>query len=134
MTVKTALWPLQTAVFERLDNDTVLKEMVNGVFDEIEEGTQLPFIQIGDDTVNPYDTKTSHGEELTLTIHAWSAGPGKTEAKRIMSEILRALTAEKIELTDGFKLEEMKRDFLEVFNDGQVYHGVCRFRVYVKQL
>jgi hypothetical protein len=131
--IKTALWELQKAVYSRLSNDSVLTAMVTGVFDEISENQPLPFVQIGDDTVNPYDSKTHNGEDSTLTLHVWSAGPGKTEAKKIMDAVLQAMTKNPLTLT-GFKVEGIKREFLEVFNDGQAYHGVCRFRVYIKQI
>jgi hypothetical protein len=78
MTVKTALWALQQAVFSRLDNDTGVKSVVTGVYDEVPQTARLPYIQIGDDTVNPYDTKTDNGEDCTLTLHCFSDGPGKT--------------------------------------------------------
>lgn len=132
-TLKTALLPLQEAVFERLNNDVILMEMVTDVWDEVEEGAMLPYVQIGDDTTNPNDTKTSYGEDTTFTIHAWSAGPGKTEAKRIMDAVLQALTKEPL-VIPGFKFEGLTREFLETFGDGQAYHGVCRFRVYIKQI
>jgi hypothetical protein len=131
--IKTALWPLQQAVFARLQNDPILTGMVDNVYDEIPQKAKLPYVSIGDDTVNPYDTKTSYGEDLTLTLHAWSGGPGKTEAKHIMGAILQAMSAAPLTI-EGFEVEGIRRDFLEVFSDGQAYHGVCRFRVYVKQL
>lgn len=131
--LKTALWPLQQAIFERLENDPILIEMVTAVYDEVEEGAMMPYVQIGDDTTTPYDTKTDYGENTTLTLHAWSAGPGKAEAKRIMGAMLQAITAAPIVLTGGFTVEGIEREFLETFNDGQAYHGVCRFRVYIKQ-
>jgi hypothetical protein len=130
--LKTALLPLQKAIYLRLKNDSILKTMVNEVYDEVEEGALLPYIQIGNDTVTSYDTKLDYGENTTLTINVWSAGPGKTEAKVIMDAILSAITATPIILT-GFTLEGIEREFLEVFKDDQVYHGVCRFRVYTKQ-
>jgi hypothetical protein len=138
-TLKTALWPLQKAVFERLAQDPIIKTMVGvdeeenaHVYDEVKEGAQLPFITIGDDTVNPYDTKTYYGEDLTLTLHTWSAGPGKTETKRIMDAVLQAITAMPL-IIPGFSVEGIEREFLETLNDGEVYHGICRFRVYIKQ-
>jgi hypothetical protein len=132
--IKSALWPLQQAIVSRLESDTILMAMITAVYDEVEEGAVMPYVSIGDDTTNPYDTKTDYGEDTTLTLHAWSAGPGKTEAKKIMDAVLQAITAAPIELTGGFKVDGIEREFLETFNDGQAYHGVCRFRVYIKQL
>jgi hypothetical protein len=131
--IKTALWELQKAVFNRLNNDPTLRGMVTGVFDQVAEGTPLPYVQIGDDTVNPYDTKTDNGEDSTLTLHVWSGGPGKTEAKKIMDAVLMSMTNGPLTL-DGFNLEGIRREFIEIMNDGIVFHGICRFRMYIKQI
>ncbi|AKU43351.1 tail protein [Bacillus phage Silence] len=132
--LKTALLPMQIAVFQRLENDIVLKGMVNGVFDEVPEGTPLPFVKIGDDTVNPFDTKTSYGEEATLTLLVYDNGPGKTNAKRIMDVVLQAMSAEPLVLTGGFTVDSVEREFLEVTSDGVVTQGVCRFRINIRQI
>jgi hypothetical protein len=134
MIVKTALRPLQQAIFQQLNNDTNLKPMIKGVFDQVPEGTSLPYVQIGDFTNNPYDTKTDNGEDITLTLHVWSGGPGKTEAEIILDSVLQAMTAAPIVLTGGvFTVDGIRREFVQVFNDGQAQHGVCRFRIYIKQ-
>lgn len=130
--LKSALWPLQQAIFARLSNDPVLMGMVTAVYDEVEEGAILPYVQIGDDTTNPYDTKTNYGEDTTVTIHAWSEGPGKSQAKQIMNVILQSMTSNPL-IVPGFVVEGIEREFLETFGDGQAYHGVCRFRIYTKQ-
>jgi hypothetical protein len=108
--------------------------MVNGIYDEVKEGAMLPYVQIGDETNTPYDTKTSYGDDVTVTLHAWSAGPGKVEAKRIMNAIAQAMTNAPLDLSGGFECDGLELDFSECFNDGQAYHGVCRFRIYVKQI
>jgi hypothetical protein len=134
VTVKTALWELQTSVYEKLNGNAVLKQLITDVYDEVNETAVLPYVQIGDDTVAPYDTKTTNGEDLTLTIHCFANGPGKREAKLIMDAVLQALTSEPLTVT-GFNVDGLPyREFLEVFSEGSIYHGVCRFRVYVKQI
>lgn len=131
--LKSSSWPLQQAIYSRLKTDPTLSTMVTDVFDEVDEGAFLPYIQLGNDTINPYDTKTDYGEQTTLTTHVWSAGPGKTETKKIMDAVLNAITFAPLVLTGGFTVEGIEREFLETLQDGQVYHGICRFRVYIKQ-
>lgn len=130
--INTALEPLQRAIYTRLINDAQLTSMINDVFDYVSEGTALPYVTLGDDTVNKYDTKTDKGEDLTITLHCWSAGPGKVEAKQIMNAVLQAMTKEPL-VVEGFNCEGVEREFLEVYQDETVYHGVCRFRIYIKQ-
>lgn len=127
--MKTAVLEVQKAIYQRLSSDPVLSTMANGVWDEIPEGVNFPYVQLGDDTVNPYDTKTSYGEDMTVTIHVWSQGPGKTQAKTIMNVILQALTSAPLVIA-GFDIVGVEREFLECFNDGTAYHGICRFRIY----
>lgn len=124
---------MQQAIYAKLKNDSILSTMISDVFDEVEEGALLPYVVIGDDTTIGNDTKTDYGEQTTLSIHTWSAGPGKTETKKIMDAVLNAITFTPLVLSGGFTVEGIEREFLETFNDGQVYHGVCRFRVYIKQ-
>lgn len=130
--IKTALEPLQRAIVARLTNDPIVNTTITAVYDEVEQGAVLPYVQLGDDTVNPYDTKTSYGEDVTVTLHCYTAGPGKVNAKRIMDVVLQSLTATPLQV-EGFTVEGMRREFLEVYEDGGAYHGVCRLRVYIKQ-
>lgn len=134
MIVKTALGALQKTIYTRLSTDPNVTGLVTGVFDEVMEGTVLPYVQIGDDTVVPYDSKTEMGEDMTLTLHCWSAGPGKTNAKKIMDAVLQSLTATPLPIDPGFEVDGIFREYLEVLQDGNVYHGICRFRVYIKQI
>jgi hypothetical protein len=132
--IKTALWPLQKAVYSCLSNNAELMELITGVFDEVPEGTALPYVTIGDDTVNGMDSKTGYGEDITLTMHVWTNGPGKTQNKAIMDAVLMALTSGELTMDQGFNLEGCKREFLNVIPDNGGYHGVCRFRFYITQI
>jgi hypothetical protein len=133
MKIKTALWPLQTAVYTCLTTNADLMSMINGVFDELPGGVKLPYVTIGDDTVNPMDTKTGVGEDITLTMHIWTMGPGKKENKQITDAVLQAITGGNLVFDPGFNLDGVKREFLNIIPDGPGYHGVCRFRFYITQ-
>lgn len=131
--VKTATLHLQKAIYQRLSSDTILQAMVSGIYDEVPEGSPLPFVHLGDDTVNPYDTKLSYGEDNTVTIHVYAPGPGKTLTKQILAVVLESLTAAPLEIGEGFIFDGIEREQLEVFPDNEAYHGVCRFRIYIRQ-
>lgn len=132
--VKTALWEVQKSVYSCLIGNAELMGLITGVFDEVKEGAALPYVTIGDDTANPYDSKTTNGEEITITLHCWSLGPGKKEAKLIMNAVLQAITGTQYSIDPSFKIEGVRREMLEVMEDGPGYHGVCRFRFYIKQI
>lgn len=130
--MKTALWEVQTAIYSRLANDANLMGKINGVFDEVPEGTPLPYIALGDDTVSDFGSKTFEGEYITHTLHVFSDYHGKKEAKDILNTALQAITVLPFEAGTNFRVEDVTREMLEVFEDSGVYHGVMRlrFRVY----
>lgn len=133
MIIKTALWPLQKAVYSCLTSNAELMELITGVYDEVPDGAKLPYVTVGDDTVNPMDTKTGAGEDITLTMHVWTMGPGKKQNKQILDAVLQAITGGSLVLEQPFELEGGKREFLNVIPDGPGYHGICRFRFYISQ-
>jgi hypothetical protein len=130
--MKTALWPLQQALYDRLKNDTTLITRAD-VLDDVPKGTPMPYVTLGEETVNDYSSKTFDGEDATHTLHVWSDYNGKKEAKEILDLVLQSITANPL-VIPGFTLEGIQREFMEVFNDGGgVYHGVMRLRFYIKQ-
>jgi hypothetical protein len=132
--MKTALFPLQASLFERLSNDTVLKLKIKGVFDDVPKDQAFPYISLGEDTSIDWSTKTDIGEEITHTLHVWSRYKGKKETKEIMNLILEALT-QPLELASGFFVEFSKIELMEVFHDpdGVTRHGVMRLRFRISQ-
>lgn len=132
--LKTSLWPLQMALFDRLSNDAALMAKITGVHDTTAPtNAEMPYITLGDDTVNDYSSKTFFGEEITHTLHCWSDYEGKKEAKEILDLMLQALSKEPLTLTPGFTLEGLTRDYMEVLEQGDYSHGVLRLRIKIKQ-
>lgn len=132
--MKTALWPLQQAIFERLTTDSALMARITGVHDEVKESTKFPYVTLGEDTVNDYSSKTFDGEDITHTLHVWSKYKGKKEAKEILNLVLQAITSAPLVIAGGFVLDDARRDFIEVFPEEGQYHGVMRLRFLIKQL
>lgn len=132
--MRTALWPLQQALFQRLTEDAALMARITGVHDEVAEETPLPYITLGEDTVSDYSTKTFDGEDITHTLHVWSGYKGKKEAKEILDLALQAIIASPLALAGDFQLEDARREMLEVFKDEDAYHGVMRLRFKITQL
>ena len=86
-----ASWPLQKAVFARLSGDAALMTLVTAIYDQVPEEPSFPYVTIGEDTAMDWGTKSTQGQEVTLTIHAWSRARGRREVKQIMAEIYRLL-------------------------------------------
>lgn len=128
--LKTALWPLQEALFKRLSEDEALNAKVQGVFDEVGEDQLYPYVTIGDPTVNPFETKTSYGEDIPWVLHCWSRYTGKKECMEILNLMLQAITKEPF-VIEGFSLLRVKIDpNMQVLTDidNVTKHGILRVR------
>lgn len=132
--MKTALWPLQVSIVNRLKNDAALSARAK-VYDSVPESASYPRVVVGEDTVVPNYTKTGNGEEITHTLHIWSRYNGKKEVKELMALVLDSLTNSPLSLADGFEMEFNMLDFAEVLPDpdGITKHGVIRLRFIIRQ-
>ncbi|MDA7028456.1 DUF3168 domain-containing protein [Bacillus sp. CLL-7-23] len=127
--MRSALWPLQTAIFKRLSSDKELNARITGVFDAVSKGQKKPYVTMGDDDVMPFDTKTSAGEEINVILHCWSDYNGKKEAMEILDLILQALTKQPLQI-EGFSLCRSTLRGMQVITDidGYTKHGILRMR------
>jgi Protein of unknown function (DUF3168) len=123
--LKSALYPLQVAIYNRLKADTSLK-----VYDQVPEKAVFPYVSIGEDTVTDNSTKTEDGEEITHTLHVYSSYNGRKEVKELMSKVLEQLTNQPLELSGGFVLDDLTLDMMQVLETSgtPLKHGVMRFR------
>ncbi|MFT4415322.1 DUF3168 domain-containing protein [Fredinandcohnia humi] len=129
--VKTSLWPLQEAIFQRLESDLELTQMITGVFDDVEEGQAFPYVTIGEPTMVPFETKMSFGEEITVVLHCWSQYEGKKEAYDILNLMLQALSP-RLQV-EGFSVFKTQVEQMTVINDidNVTKHGIMRIRFYI---
>jgi Protein of unknown function (DUF3168) len=128
--LKTSLWEVQKALFNRLSNDTALSQKITGVFDEVEEGQAFPYVTLGEPTVNPFETKTSYGEDIPWVLHCWSQYSGKKECYEILNLMLQAITKEPF-VIEGFSLLRVKIEpNMQVITDIDeiTKHGILRIR------
>jgi hypothetical protein len=129
MTLKTSLWALQQALVQRLDSDTALNERITGVFDDVEKGTAFPYITIGEPTADPFETKSSFGEEVAVVLDCWSRYAGKKEAYEILNLMLQAITRTPLPI-EGFTLVRTRLQQMTVITDidNETRHGIMRMR------
>lgn len=133
---------LQRALYEALRADAGVSALVGDrIYDEVPRApggdvrAQKPYVSIGEDEVIADKADCLDGAEITITIHAWSAGPGAVEVKRITSAIKQALDGEQLELVgqNAFEIEfEGARHLTE--QDGLTRHGVVTFRALTETL
>ncbi|MFJ9462150.1 DUF3168 domain-containing protein [Viridibacillus arvi] len=120
---------LQIAIIKKLKSDTALMAKAKGVFDAVQKNQAFPYITVGEPFSMPFDTKTSNGEELNLTIHVWSQFNGKREAYELLGMCQRQLMQRGYEVS-GFKIESIVRKGTQVFDDvdASTKHGVLNMK------
>ena len=131
--IQTCLEPLHEAFYNQLSTDTALNSRVTGVYDYVDENTKFPYVAIGDPTVSPFPTKTSHGEEVLVNLHVFSKYKGKAEAFGILNLMVQAATKSDLQLEGGFTVFRMELEGMNVITDidGKTKHGIARFKVWV---
>ena len=123
---------LQKSIFNALDGDSTLQNLVTDVYDFVPENTAFPYVKVGEETSIDNGTKTLQGNEHTLVIHSFSRYRGSKEVKEIMSRIYALLHESSLSVT-GASLVNLRFEFSDVIkeNDGFTSHGLQRFRAVV---
>ncbi|WP_020474240.1 DUF3168 domain-containing protein [Zavarzinella formosa] len=136
---------LQKGVYDRLVGYSPLTTALGGpkVYDHVPQGTDAPYVVIGDDTALDWDTKDKAGWEFTLTVHCWDfAASGRKSVKALLGFIYDALHQQEDTITvAGFALVQIRREFQTSFQETAVegdsdsyYHGVARYRAVVQDI
>ena len=110
---------LQKSIFNALDGDSTLQNLVTDVYDFVPENTAFPYVKVGEETSLDNGTKTLQGNEHTLVIHTFSRYRGSKEVKEIMSRIYALLHESSLSVT-GASLVNLRFEFSDVIkeNDG----------------
>ena len=131
---------IQSAIITRLRADATLSAVVKGVYDDVEQpedggnDAQFPYVVVGEDTLDIWDTDTEIGIDASCTINTWSRHSGMSEVKRIQGMVQDVL--HRISFVEGgyifVNIEQtqavMSKDF-----DGITRQGIQTFRVLVQQ-
>ncbi len=122
-------FPLQKALFQLLTGDSALMNMVNGIYDRPPQGTEFPYITLGDLSGSDWSTKTTAGMEYTAVLYTWSREGGRKEASDIM-ERLHALLHDADVAAEGHEVVMMRflSSTIALESDGWTYRGSMRFR------
>lgn len=120
---------LQKAVFAELIGDTMLMNLVSGVYDHVSSDAAFPYVTLGEGTSRDRSTKTTTGAEIFFTLHAYSREGGHKESLIIMERLHALLHQANLSLS-GHTLVLMRFDGSSIarMNDGLTHHGVMRFR------
>lgn len=128
---------LQTALYQRLVNDTTLMNLVTDVVDHVSEGLTYPYVVIGEPTLNFQDVKITDLSELTVTLHVWCSqneSAGNKQTYQILEAIYEAL---KYKLNvPGYKTVKTVPQQPKVFDDidNVTKHGVITYRFTLQRI
>ncbi len=126
---------LQKAIYQTLVNDATLTTLVQGIYDQVPEGTPFPYITIGETACRDWSTKTSSGAQITVTLHVFSRYGGKKQAIDIMQRVHTLLHQGNLSLT-GHLLVLMRFESSQITleDDGSTYQGVIRLRALTEEV
>lgn len=121
-----SLWQ---AIYDNLVADSALMAVISGIYDPAPEGQKLPYLTIGEGSLRDWSAKDFTGQEHLMDIHIWSGENGGGQVRSLADQVVTLLSGQSLTLT-GHQLVGLKFTFFENFfdGDGQVRHGVLRFR------
>ena len=83
----TALWPLRTALYNKLTGSAPLMSLITGVFDEVPDGQPYPYVTINSITETADDAHDHQGLWCTVQINVWTRAPGFKQAAEIFAAV-----------------------------------------------
>lgn len=119
---------LQGAIIARLRADSAIAAIVGTKVYDTPETNTFPRITLGEDQVTFSRADCYLGEDVSITIHAWSRSVGFPEVKRLASAIQAALHEADLTL-DGYRLVDLSIDDIRFMrdSDGLSSHAVLNF-------
>jgi hypothetical protein len=124
-------WSLQQSVFAALSADAALTALLGPgrIFDDVPQGTALPYVALGRTTAQDWSTGSEDGTEHLFTVHVWSGATGKKQAHEILGAVRAALHEQPLAVA-GHSLINLRHEHSEVRRDpdGETIHGLARFR------
>lgn len=134
MTAATALGSVHAAVYTKLNTDATLKAMVTGIFDYVPEGTDYPYVVIGEATETPENSHDRFGRSQVITLHIWSNDRGFKKAQAIASRI-HALLDHQALTVSGQNTISVRYEFSQTLIDPNpnLRHIPIRFRITTEQ-
>jgi hypothetical protein len=127
----SAAWSLQQSVFAALSADAALTALLGPgrIFDDVPQGTALPYVALGRTTAQDWSTGSEDGTEHLFTVHVWSSARGKKQAHEVLGAVRAALHEQPLAVA-GHSLINLRHEHSEVRRDpdGETIHGLARFR------
>jgi hypothetical protein len=101
MTMATMTAALQRACVTHLNQDTDLMSRITGVFDDVPQGTALPYLTFANSVVTDRATRHLDIAEVALTLHIWSDYAGRKQILELMERVETLLQRDALILESG---------------------------------
>lgn len=129
---------IQLGLYARLSGDATLISMVNGVFDEVPEGVELPYVTVGEAISQPDGVHGREGRQTVVTIHTWTRAESHAPGNMVAARVVWLLWHRHVELdalVAGHRVWRVAHEFHQSLRDPEphVRHRVDRFRIYTSQ-
>lgn len=121
---------LQSKLYNVLKNDVFFIQQGCSVYDHAPDGAAYPFVEIGDDAIQSWDSHTFNGFDVEITLHTWTQGEGKRQCKELMSRIYELLHNTDLMLNSQKTIAlRAGLNTIMLDPDGRTFHGVSRFNL-----
>lgn len=130
-TPDVSLGVVQAALYSVLNGDA---QLAGKVWDEVPEGTAMPYVVIGESIEQPDNSQDRHGWQTVATLHIWSRSRGFREANTIASRVAGLLDHQPLTVA-GRHHVATRYEFAQTLKDPEpgVRHVVLRFRVLTEE-
>lgn len=137
MTTPDSTDPLQVAIVARCAADAGVQELIGDrkgpsgirLYDAVPAAATKPYASFGPDQLLAEPAEEYDGADVTVQLDAWSAGPGRREAKALINALWAALDKAPLALA-GHRLVTLDVEQTRILPepDGTAWHGVLILR------
>lgn len=136
MTTEPSL-ELQGAIVTALKASSQVDALIaDRIYDKVPAAPTFPYVTVGDDQVISQHADCMDGStEVFTTLHAWSRGQGKVEAKQVTGAVVTALNFADLPLNGGYRLVLIEHDNTQYLTDpdGLTSHSVILFHALIDE-
>ncbi|NWH09209.1 MAG: DUF3168 domain-containing protein [Alphaproteobacteria bacterium] len=132
-----ASWGLQKALYAALSAAPALQAALGDpprIYDDVPAGARFPYLTLGEMQEREAGAGATEASEILITLHLWSRGGGRREAREILS-VLRALMEGATLPMEGQRLANLTFQWSDALleSDGETYHGLARYRALIER-
>lgn len=127
------LQAVQQALYAKLSGDSVLMDLVTGVYDAVPQQATVPYIVIGDGSAEEMPQVQAMISECAMALHVWTGGGGRKTALSILNRLHALLHHGNLSFT-GFTLLALRctRAETQVDADNDRIYGVLELSLTVR--